>query len=649
MRMATSALLKEGAMRSTWRTILAFAIGVMLVTAGLMQAALAQEESPTPSGADERVTFTFGGTGVPLTMNPMSGYLAIEFYFWTATYHLLVDWDLNLGVDQEGGPGSGLATDIQVSDDAMTYTYTIRDDVVWSDGEPLTAEDVAFTLNLYKGNHAYLPQNYLTLIDGEVRALDETTIQFDTKTPTSLYSGEVAYMYDYILPEHIWSDPSIVGERPKQYSNVPNVGSGPFIIEEFETDQYIKMVRNPYWTGPEPAIDEIYYRIFKNEDALAEALKQGEIDFAYPSTPTIYDDLSTQPNIETMNGTIPTFDEIGMNTGSAYQEQDDYFTPHGDGHPALTDPTVRRAIRMAIDSQTLVDRVLQGYGLPGDTIVPPVSVEGAKWTPEGDEVLAFDIEGAKQLLEEAGYTDTDGDGVREMPPGSLEPGRPLEFRYYVQSNDQNTVNASQFIQPWLEEIGIQANVEVVTSGRLGDIINEGTYDLFHWGWIPDPDPDSALSWFTCDSRPPDGKSYGNNDAYYCNPEYDRMYEEQRTTTDPDERWEIVHEMQRVFYNDAAYAVLWYGPTFAAWRTDRFTGYRVQPQPNGDPLESWGGPSAVWWTLEPVGAAGGGGGTSSVETRGIPAGIWIAIIAGVVILAAVVIVLSRRRRAREDEA
>ena len=161
-------------MRSTWRMILAFAIGTMLVTAGFVQIALAQE-SPTPSdGADEKVTFTYGDTGEPLTMNPMSGYLAVEFYFWTATYHLLIDWNQeDLGIDDTKGPGAGLVTDVQVSDDGMTFTYTIKDGILWSDGEPLTAEDVAFTLNLYKSNHAYLPQNYLTMIDGEVVALDD--------------------------------------------------------------------------------------------------------------------------------------------------------------------------------------------------------------------------------------------------------------------------------------------------------------------------------------------------------------------------------------------------------------------------------------------------------------------------------------------
>ncbi|HEU4355855.1 MAG TPA: ABC transporter substrate-binding protein [Actinomycetota bacterium] len=629
-------------MRSTWRTLLALVAGAVLMTAGIGQIALAQDTGA--GGTDEKVTFTFGSTGEPLTMNPMSGYLAIEFYFWTASYHLLIDWDQNLGVDKGTDPGSGLVTDVSVSDDGMTYTYKIKSGIMWSDGEPLTAEDVAYTLNLYKGNHAYLPQNYLTLIDGEVRALDDTTIEFDTISPTSLYSGDVAYMYDYILPKHIWEDPSIVGDKPKQYTNVPNVGSGPYVIQEFKTGEYIRMVRNEFWTGPEPAVDEIIYRIFKNEDALAEALKQGEIDFAYVSSANIYNDLAAQPDIETMAGTIPSFSEIGMNTGSAYQEKDNLFTPHGDGHPALTDVTVRRAIRMAIDSNTLTDKVLQGYGLPGDSIIPPVSVEGARWEPEGEDAIPFDLAAAAQLLEDAGYVDSDGDGVREMPPGSLDPGRPLEFRYYVRSNEQTSVDASQYIQPWLEQIGIKANVEVVSSGKLGDIINAGTYDLFSWGWIPDPDPDSALSWFTCDSRPPDGSSYGNNDSYYCNPEYDAMYDQQRTTTDPDERWQIVHEMQRIYYEDAAYAVMWYDPILSAWRSDRFTGFRPQPQPNGDPLEGWGGPSAVWWTIKPIGASGGG----TVETRGFPAAAWIGIIAGVVIIIAA-IVLGRRRRSEEEEA
>lgn len=630
-------------MRSASRRVLALVAGTALAVSGLVQAALAQE---TGAGGNEgKVTFTFASTGEPLSMNPMTGYLAIEFYFWTASYHLLIDWDQDLGVDKSGGPGAGLVTDVEVSPDGMTYTYHIKDGIMWSDGKPLTAEDVAFTLNLYKSRHAYLPQNYLTLIDGEVQALDENTIQFHTKSPTSLYSGEIAYMYDYILPKHIWSDPSIVGDRPKQYDNVPNVGSGPFIIKEFKTGEYIRMVRNPYWTGPEPHVDEIIYRVFKNEDALAEALKTGEIDLAYFSSPTIFEDLQTQPNITTMEGTIPSFSEIGLNTGSAYQPKTDYYTPHGDGHPALTDPVVRRAIRMAIDSETLVEKVLHGHGLPGDSIIPPVSVEGARWEPSPEERIPFDLEGAKQLLEEAGYRDTDGDGVREMPPGSLDPGRPLEFRYFVRSNEQTSVDAAQFIKPWLEEIGIKANVEVVTSGRLGDIINAGEYDMFSWGWIPDPDPDSALSWFTCDQRPPDGKSYGNNDAYYCNPEYDRLYELQRTTTDIQERWEIVHQMQKIFYEDAAYSVMWYDPILSAWRSDRFTGFRPQPRPNGDPLEGWGGPSAVWWTLRPVGAGGVGAGP---ETRGIPAGAWIGIGAGIVIILAAVL-LGRRRRVEEDEA
>ncbi|MGZ8611205.1 MAG: ABC transporter substrate-binding protein [Actinomycetota bacterium] len=627
---------------STGRFAMALALVSTLVGGAFAGTALAQEQ-----GADEEtVRFTFGSTGEPSSLNPMSGYIALDFYFWTASYHLLVDFDENLGAEPAGGPDAGLATDIQVSDDGMEFTYTIRDDVVWSDGTPLTAEDVAFTLNLYKDNNAYLPQNYLTLIDGDVELVDETTVRWRTKEPTGLYSGEFPYMYDYILPKHVFEGI----EKPKQYENVPQTASGPFMITEFEVGQFVRMERNPEWTGPEPAIDEIVHRTFRNEDALAEALRQGEIDFAYFLAPNIFNTISAEEGIASMVGSIPSFSEIGMNTGSAFQEPSGAFTPHGDGHPALTDPVVRRAIRMAIDSEQLNESVMLGYGIPGSTIIPPVSVQGARWEPTGDELIAWDIEGANALLEEAGYVDSDGDGVREMPEGSLEPGRPLEFRYYPNNNEQTAVDAAPFVSEWLEQIGIRTNVEAIASGRLGDIINAGEYDLFSWGWIPDPDPDSALSWFTCDQRPPDGKTYGNNDSYYCNPEYDALFDQQRTASDPAERWEIVQEMQRIYYEDSAYAIMWYDPVFSAWRGDRWEGFVPQPQPDGDPLESWGGPSEVWWTLRPASGSGGegGGGTSGSDTRGISAGVWIGVAAALVSVIGGWIMI-RRRRPDEDEA
>lgn len=618
----------------------AAAAAVLTILAGLtlVGSAFAQTTSPGEQN-QEKVVFTWGSTGEPSSLNPMSGYLAVDFYFWTASYHLPIDFDENLGVEPFGGPDAGLVTDVEVGADNMTFTYHLRDDLVWSDGQPLTAEDVVFTLNLYKFSHAYLPQNYLSLIDGEVRMVDDDTITFTTKQPTGLYAGETPYMYTYILPKHVFEG----FEKPKQFENAPNVGSGPFIIQEYEVGEFVRMVRNPEWTGPEPQVDELVYRIFKNEDALAEALKTGEVDLAYFTSPNIFNSLKDEPNTETMVGTIPSFSEIGMNTGSAYQPSDDLYTTHGDGHPALTDVTVRRAIRMAINSEELVEKVLLGYGLPGTTIIPPVSVAGARWEPTGDELIAWDIEGANQLLEDAGYADTDGDGVREMPPGSLDPGRPLEFRYFVRTNEQTSVDAAPFVSKWLEQIGIKAEVIAVTSGRLGDIINEGTYDLFSWGWIPDPDPDSALSWFTCGERPPDGKTYGNNDSYYCDPDYDRLFEQQRTLLDPEERWEVVHEMQRIYYEDAGYAIMWYDPIFSAWRTDRFTGYVVQPQPEGDPLESYGGPSEVWWTLRPVGVE-----VAGPETRGIPVGVWIGIVVGLAVIIAA-IVLWRRGQREEDQA
>jgi peptide/nickel transport system substrate-binding protein len=605
-------------------------LGFLLAVAFLaMAGGLGSAQSPTPT--EEKVVFIYGATSEPSSLNPFSGYLATEFYFWNWTYHLPITFGVK---DLAAVPD--FVTDTQVGEDGTTFTYTVRDDLTWSDGEPMTAQDMAFTLDLYEDKHAYLPQTYTALIES-VEATSDTTVVLKTSEPTSLYSGAAPYMYTYILPEHVWGQHS---EAPRDYDNVPNVGSGPFVIAEYQRGEFVRMERNPHWNGPDPHIDEIIYRIFKNEDAQAEALKSGEIDFAYIDSANVFNSLKGEPNIGTHVGTIPEFDEIGVNTGSAYQDPEPNYEPHGDGHPALKDPVVRRAMRMAINSEEVTDKVHLGYAIPGTTIVPPVSIAGARWEPTGDDLIAWDIEGANQMLEDAGYRDTDGDGVREMPPGSLDPGRPLEFRYYVQTNDQNTVKAAPFVRSWLEDIGIKAEVEAMTSGRLGDELVAGTYDLFHWGWIPDPDPDSILSYFQCDERPPDENTYGNNDAFYCNPEYDRLYIEQRTTLDPQRRLEIIQEMQRIFYEDAPYIVLWYPPTFQAFRTDAFGGYQPQPAPRGDLLTGYSRDAVL--SIRPASE-----GSAARETRGIPAAVWIAIIGGVVIIG-LAIMLLRRRGAGERE-
>jgi peptide/nickel transport system substrate-binding protein len=608
------------------RRMLAAAAAMVLF--GGLSLTTAAAQTPTP--AEDKVTFVWGDTQEPSSMSPFRGYLAIDFYHWAWTYHLPITFSV-----EDLGAVPDFVTNVETSDDLRTFTYTVRDDLQWSDGEPMTAEDMAFTLNIYKDKHAYIPQGYLGNMES-AEAVDDTTVVVKTEAPTSLFAGEVPYLYTYILPEHVWSE---YADQPKSYDNVPNVGSGPFVIAEYERGQFVRMERNQYWNGPEPIVDEIIFRIFENEDALSEALKQGEIDFANIDSPNVFNDLKEEPNIETYNGVRPEFDELAMNNGSAFQEPDPPFQPHGDGHPALQDVVVRRAIRMAIDSEELAERVSLGYYEAGSTVVPPVTVPGARWVPEGEEMIPFDLEGANQLLEDAGYRDTDGDGVREMPGG----GEPLIFRYYTQTNDQNTVRAAPFIQSWLEDIGIQADVTAMSSGRLGDEINAGTFDLFHWGWVPDADPDSILQNWTCGDRPPNAQTYGDNDAYYCNPEYDRMYAEQHSTLDPERRFEIIHEMQRLFYNESPYAVLWYPSFFQAYRTDTFTGYQPQPAARGDLLDGFSRDMPL--LIRPVSEEAA---ASTTEARGIPAGVWIGIAAAVILLIVVLLLLRRRGSAAERE-
>jgi peptide/nickel transport system substrate-binding protein len=443
----------------------------------------------------------------------------------------------------------------------------------------LTAEDIAYTIN--RSRREEWINHSATTVNLQAKALDERTVEITSSVP----DPKLPTMDVYIVPKHIYEP--ISAEDVTTYDALDGVGSGPYTLEEWQPGESWTMVANPNyygWEGRDPPIDRIVFRLFENGEAMAAALQAGELDAAHNIPTESFESLDADEDIVGVVGQQGGFSELGINAGEG---------GIGDGHPALLDVTVRQAINKAIDRQTLLDRVVHGLGEAGTTI--SVSPDQS-WQPEvpDDLSLDFDPDAANQMLDDAGYLDTNGNGVREMPNG----GRELRLRYAQRSESEYEPQLTEFITGWLADIGIATEVQVYDDSALTEQIGAGTYDLFAWGWTPFVDPDPQLSYFTCDQVTTDANNILYNDANWCSEEYDRLYQQQKVELDPERRREIVHEMLLMFYEAAPYAVLFEDADVQAYRTDRFEGWVKQPADTGPVLFS--NTSPTYARLAPVG-------------------------------------------------
>jgi peptide/nickel transport system substrate-binding protein len=619
------------------------ALGAVLTITVLAGTAAAQSTSGSPSGSSSAsgahapVTFTYGDVSKPTGINPMVGYTGTDYVFWAMTYDLLINYSTT---DFSPDFQHSITTSVDTSSDSMSFTYHLRPNMKWSDGQPFTANDVAWTLNYYKKNEVPNYSSDLELFD-HAEATDDTTVVLHSTVPTSIYSGKTVFMYEYILPEHYWGKYEDTYGAAKHDPMLPAVGSGPFVMNQYVKNQSMELDANPFYWGKDaglvPQVDRVVYRIFGNQDAEAAALQNGEIDFGYFTSGSILNTLKNR-GLNAIGAKVPSFGEIGINTGSAYQTNTaGGFKPHGDGAHALTDVVVRQAIRRAVDNNQLVQKALLGYGTPGISPVQPDATTGA-WQPgPNDPDLSFNIDAANQMLDEAGYT-RGANGIRVDPFNN----KPLEFRLFIRSSDQPSQDMVPFFEGWMQQIGIKIDMTLMESTKLGDVILAGDYDLFEWGWYPNPDPNYILEIFTCKERPPDAATYRNSDMYYCNPDYDKLYDQQLRTTDATKRADIVHQMQSILYRDEPYVVLWNDALLEAW-SPQWTGFQPQPSPDGDILATYGPLSFI--SLHPVSGSTSGSGGS----EGIPAWVWLAIIAAVVVVGAGILIARRRGEEDEDEA
>ena len=616
----------------TFIVLLVVAVPAALGLALAMDASGAESDAPdaaaSPAGDAGKVVYKVGWTRQPDNLNPFIGFESPAYEMWYLTYDTLVGFDPAKLAPMKGEDSTGLATDWSVSDDGLTWTFTIRDTAKWSDGVPLTARDIAYTYNLIIDN----PEQTANIIAQtksieRVTAVDDYTVQFTCSKP----KPDMIRHWVPILPEHVWSKIPVKDIGKKYQNDPPWVGSGPFTCVEWKKNSHVRLVANPTWWGPKPSIDELYFTNYTNGDTMLQDIKAGTIDGACNLVPTQVKQLEGSPDVTARTIVTDAFDELAFNC---------YEGP-SKGHPALRDARFRQALNYALDLQKLVDLVMMGSTTPGTTIIPPDYYQEPDWhwEPPADVKYTYDPEKAKELLDAAGYPDSDGDGVREYE------GKPIELRLVARSESSEEQQEAKLIAGWFKDVGVPVKLSVMDSSTLSDTILNyekdvltPDYDMFLWGWYLDYDPGSMLSYFT-------KAQIGNwSDSYWTDPEYEELFKLQSQELDADKRKEYIDRMQQILYEQSPYIVTDYRPDFEAFNTAKWEGYIAVPEPNGNVLVPpfGNGGYANFLTIKPkTGAAGAGGAAGG-------AALWIGLGVAALVLVGVGALVLRRRRARAIE-
>ncbi|GAA3734924.1 peptide/nickel transport system substrate-binding protein [Spinactinospora alkalitolerans] len=586
----------------------------------VLVAALPTTTADAEAAGGDRDRLTIAVTQNVDSLSPFLAQLAITTNIHRLIYDYLTNYD-----PETNEPIGAIAESWETSEDRLTWTFKIRDGLEWSDGEPLTADDVAWTYTTMMEDDAAATANGNFVANfEEVTAPDESTVEITLAEPqATMLALDIP-----ILPEHIWSGVEDYAEFNND-QDFPIVGSGPFRLTDYEQNRSITLEANPdYWRGA-PEFDELVFRYYKDKDAMVEALRTGEVSFVEGLTPAQAESLAGEDNITVNDATGKRFMGFTVNPGAEARNGD----PVGDGHPALQDRVLRQAIMRAIDKDTLVERVYGGHAVAGEGYIPP-RYEDYAWQPAEDERLGFDPDAANAMLDEAGY-ETGDDGVRVSPDGDR-----LSLRMHVHNDKPDYVQTGQFMEEWLADIGIEVEGNYVDPAQIGDTLVSGDFDLIFTGWSVNPDPDYVLGIHTCDARPEEPGGPMSSDAFYCDEEYDELYQEQIGEYDAEARAELVRRMQRNLYDNAVVNVLAYPNALEAYRSDQIASIQVQPDPGGN---IWGQDGYwSWWSAVP--AEQQAGSASSLSTGAL---LGIGAAAVIVIAGGAFLVLRRRSATAGD--
>lgn len=394
-------------------------------------------ETPAQSGSAEQIVLAIGGESEE-GYDPTLGWGRYGAPLFQSTL-LKRDEDLNIVND--------LATDYTVSEDGKTWTVTIREDAVFSDGEPLTAADVAYTFNKAAESGGLTDVTQLE----QAAAVDDTTVELTLKQPQSTFVNRLITLG--IVPEHAHGE---------DYARNP-IGSGPYKLVQWDEGQQLIVQANPDYYGEAPGIQRLVF-LFVEEDGAFAAAKAGQVQVA-----AVPQSLAVQ-TIEGM--TLRDVDSVD-NRGLMfpYLPANSQETPDGDpvGNDVTADTAIRQAVNYAVDRQALVDGILEGYGSPA---YGPVS--GLAWEEPEANIEDAQPEQAKEILAEGGWADSDGDGIVEKD------GLKAEFTILYKADDSIRQALALATAEMLKPIGISVNVEGKSWDDIEPLMHSNVV-VFGWG------------------------------------------------------------------------------------------------------------------------------------------------------------------------
>ncbi|WP_434810751.1 ABC transporter substrate-binding protein [Microbacterium sp. bgisy189] len=471
----------------------------------------------------------------------------------------------------DGSTTPWLATEWEVAADSSGITFTLRDDVTWSDGEPLVADDVVISFDLQRevrGGFDYLEQ---------VSAVDEHTVQFDFSEPFSPALLDIGQQT--IVPAHVWRDV----EDPTTFANEEPVGSGPYTeVTNFQAQSF-DLGKNPnYWQPDKQRIEGIRMLAFSGNDGANLAAANGDVDWAPQFIPNI-DQAYVAKDADNRFFWFPP-------TGSMINWQ--FNTTKA----PFDDPNVRKALSMAVDREQVTAVGMQGYTEPADCTGLSGSYDS--WR---DEDLAGscswterDLETAGELLDAAGIT-LGADGKRVLPDGS-----PFAFDYSVGSTSSDWVSVGNVISQNLAELGVTVTVAAKDWGDVVAGYENGTFDS---GIVWSANAPTPYQYYrgvmSTETVKPVGEQTFDNYHRYGSEEADALLARFAQAPDEEAQHAVVDDLQALFAEEAPVAPLFPGPEWGAASNARFTGWPTE----GDPYATLSTRSRttvlVLTTLEPV--------------------------------------------------